>query len=120
MDYKDIISLPNDAAYGAANSKAHNDLTEFLGGEASDMALIDFPHNFTWISEKDKIAGCDAYWCANNRQDMRPTRLVFAFTDEHFQTVYEEDVDSGWFERFYPAQYRAFIAAGVAEALLKK
>ena len=110
MRLEDIIPLSN-SEYSAANTACHNALTAFLGGEASDLAMLDFPHDFVWLDQPNKIAQCKAYWCADDRAQMKLTTLVFFEDVGYFQTVYENDATNGWFERFYPEEFAHYKAA---------
>ena len=103
-----IIRFSNEE-YSAANSLAHNQLTAFLGAEANDMVLLDFPHDFKWLNKENKIATCMAYWCADNYADMQLTTLIFFQNDYGIpQTVYGEATEESWFSRFYPRQYAIY------------
>lgn len=117
MRLKDITPLSN-AEYSAANNSCHDALTAFLGGEASDLAMLDFPHDFVWLDQANKIAQCKAYWCADDRTQMKLTTLTFfevSYEPEadggYFQTATEADVEGGWFQRFYPEQFAHYEAA---------
>jgi hypothetical protein len=117
MRIEDILPLSN-AEYGAANRECHRQLTEFLGDEASDLALLDFPHDFKWLDQANKIAQCKAYWCADDRTQMKLTTLTFfevSYEPEadggYFQTATETDVSGGWFAGFYPEQFAHYQAA---------
>jgi hypothetical protein len=117
MRLEDIIPL-SDYEYSVANTACHNALTAFLGDEASDLAMLDFPHDFVWLDQQNKIAQCKAYWCADDRAQMKLTTLTFfeaSYEPEadggYFQTATETEVEGGWFKRFYPEEFAHYEAA---------